>query len=128
MHLGIGLAAPQVNVSLRIIVFYLPPNRDDVNGVGVELTVLINPTIIPLDDVKVTDFEGCLSVPGVRGKVSRYKKIRYIGKSQNGETIDRVAEGWHARLVQHEFDHLNGNGNYNYLYLLLDTISRYTLS
>ena len=105
---GIGLAAPQVRHSLRIMVFYLPAARDDVNGVGIPLTVLINPTVTPLSDNRVVDFEGCLSVPGLRGKVPRYYKIEYSGVSELGERITRVAEGWHARLVQHEFDHLNG--------------------
>ena len=90
------------------MVFYLPPTRDDVEGVGVPLTVLINPKVEPIGEEKVCDFEGCLSVPGVRGKVLRWKKIRYRGFSETGQEIDRVAEGWHARLVQHEFDHLNG--------------------
>jgi peptide deformylase len=106
---GIGLAAPQVRVPLRIMVFYLPANRDDVNGVGVDLTVLINPIVTPLDEHnKVKDFEGCLSVPGMRGKVNRYYKIQYEGISEKGEKISRTAEGWHSRLVQHEYDHLNG--------------------
>ena len=105
---GIGLAAPQIRVSLRIMVFYLPAARDDIYHKGVPVTVLINPTVEPEGDEKINDYEGCLSVPGKRGKVLRYKKIRYTGLSQSGEVIDRVAEGWHARLVQHEFDHLNG--------------------
>lgn len=105
---GIGLAAPQVRVSLRVMVFYLPEARDDVDHVGVPLTVLINPTVVPLCEDKVADFEGCLSVPGLRGRVSRYKKIEYSGINEKGESVCRIAEGWHARLVQHEFDHLNG--------------------
>lgn len=105
---GIGLAAPQIRVSLRVMVFSLPATRDDVNHVGVPLTVLINPVVVPLGENKVEDFEGCLSVPGMRGKVPRYHKIEYSGLDENGVEIRRVAEGWHARLVQHEFDHLNG--------------------
>jgi peptide deformylase len=106
---GIGLAAPQVNKLLRIMVFFLPASRDDVGAVGVPQTVIINPIITPIDPAeKVVDFEGCLSVPGVRGRVSRHKKIRYQGISETGQEIDRVAEGWHARVVQHEFDHLEG--------------------
>ena len=105
---GIGLAAPQVRSSLRIMVFYLPAARDDVHGVGVPQTILINPTISPVGEHKVIDFEGCLSVPGLRGKVPRYHTIEYSGISETGEKISRAAEGWHARLVQHEYDHLNG--------------------
>jgi peptide deformylase len=90
------------------MVFYLPVARDDLNGAGVPLTCLINPIVEHLDDEKTVDFEGCLSVPGKRGKVVRARRIRYTGFSESGEAIDRVAEGWHARLVQHEFDHLNG--------------------
>ena len=105
---GIGLAAPQISVSLRIMVFYLPAARDDINNVGVPETVLINPIIKPLNDETVVDFEGCLSVPGFRGQVKRFKRISYTGFNQFGEFIERIAEGWHARLVQHEFDHLNG--------------------
>ena len=105
---GIGLAAPQIKISKRIIVFYLPANRDDVNKVGVELTRLINPIITPITEETCVDYEGCLSVPQMRGKVARYKKIRYTGYSETGEFIERIAEGWHARLVQHEVDHLDG--------------------
>lgn len=105
---GIGLAAPQVRILRRIIVFYLPSARDDVNKTGVPLTVLINPNVEFLDDNKVSDYEACLSVPGKRGLVSRANKIRYRGLNERGEPIDVIAEGWHARLVQHEFDHLNG--------------------
>ena len=105
---GIGIAAPQVRVSLRVMVFFLPTARDDVNHVGVPLTVLINPVVVPVGEDKVGDYEGCLSVPGMRGKVQRYRKIEYSGLDEHGVEIRRVAEGWHARLVQHEFDHLNG--------------------
>ena len=73
---GIGLAAPQIYKSLRLMVFYLPIARDDINHIGVPLTVLINPIIEPLDDQVTLDFEGCLSVPGFRGKVQRYRKIK----------------------------------------------------
>jgi peptide deformylase len=106
---GIGLAAPQIRRSVRLIVFFLPATRDDVAGVGVPLTVLFNPelSLTPFDapsdqnnnsnrccTEKVKDFEGCLSVPGMRGKVSRAKKIYYRGYDAKGERIDRVAEGW----------------------------------
>lgn len=106
---GIGLAAPQVNVSKRIMVFQLPASRDNINGVGTPLTILINPTVTPINDSdRVSDFEGCLSVPGVKGKVLRYNKIEYTGYDEYGKFSSTIAEGWHARLVQHEFDHLNG--------------------
>jgi peptide deformylase len=104
---GIGLAAPQIDVSKRIMVFYLPRARDP-DGKGVKLTCLINPKVTALDEEKESDFEGCLSVPGMRGKVARLKSIRYSGLNESGELIDREANGWHARVVQHEFDHLNG--------------------
>ena len=105
---GIGLAAPQVGVLKRVICFYLPATRDDVDGRGVPLTIAVNPSYEVLDDTQLLDFEGCLSVPGMRGKVRRARKIRYAGLSERGTPIDAVAEGWHARLFQHEFDHLNG--------------------
>jgi peptide deformylase len=69
---------------------------------------VVNPSYEVLDDTQLLDFEGCLSVPGMRGKVRRARKIRYAGLSEHGTPIDVVAEGWHARLFQHEFDHLNG--------------------
>lgn len=105
---GIGLAAPQIRILKRIMVFYLPATRDDINGVGIPETVLINPEMTVLDDSQLIDFEGCLSVPGKRGRVKRYRKIKYSGYDVDGNLVEREAEGWHARLFQHEFDHLNG--------------------
>jgi peptide deformylase len=104
---GIGLAAPQIRRSLRIIVFFLPASRDD-NGVEVPLTILVNPVIEPLCEDTNADWEGCLSVKDKRGRVARFNKIRYSGYDASGTFIERVAEGWHARLVQHEYDHLQG--------------------
>jgi peptide deformylase len=104
---GIGLAAPQVRIMKRMMVFYLPAARDEAQ-VGVPLTVLINPEMEVIDTQSIVDYEGCLSVPGMRGKVARYKSIKYKGYSEKGELVERVAHGWHARLFQHEFDHLNG--------------------
>jgi peptide deformylase len=104
---GIGLAAPQIGQSLRIVVFYLPDSRDP-SGVGVPFSVLINPLIEKLGDAESADWEGCLSVAGKRGLVSRPARIRYTGLDENGEAVDVVAEGWHARVVQHEVDHLDG--------------------
>lgn len=106
---GIGLAAPQVSQSLRIIVFYLPASRDDSQeGAGVPFTVIINPIIEKIGNEFVDDWEGCLSVAGKRGKVARHKKIKYSGYDEKGVWFERQAEGWHARLVQHECDHLDG--------------------
>eukprot|EP00596_Hydrurales_sp_CCMP1899_P007234 CAMPEP_0119050740 /NCGR_PEP_ID=MMETSP1177-20130426/71437_1 /TAXON_ID=2985 /ORGANISM="Ochromonas sp, Strain CCMP1899" /LENGTH=191 /DNA_ID=CAMNT_0007029465 /DNA_START=92 /DNA_END=667 /DNA_ORIENTATION=+ len=105
---GVGLAAPQIRILKRIIVFYLPASRDDLDGVGIPLTVLINPNMEIIDETILKDFEGCLSVPGKRGKVGRAKKIKYSGLDANGEYMERIAEGWHARIFQHEYDHLNG--------------------
>ena len=102
---GIGISAPQVGELLRVVVFYIPETE---NLSGVPLTVLINPQINPIDEERTEDYEGCLSIPGKRGKVSRYNKIRYTGLDQNGQLVDRVADGWHARIVQHECDHLDG--------------------
>lgn len=101
---GLGLAAPQVHVSRRLVIFHVP-GEDTEKG---PLTVLINPEIEPLGDDKEMGWEGCLSVPGLRGDVPRYTRIRYRGVTLDGSTIDREAEGHHARVVQHECDHLDG--------------------
>jgi peptide deformylase len=112
---GVGLAAPQVNVSLRLIVFWVPKERaDDPDAPEgsakgpVPLTVLINPEIEEASDDRVAGWERCLSVPGLTGLVARSQSIRYAGTALNGERITRVAEGFHARVVQHECDHLDG--------------------
>jgi len=104
---GIGIAAPQIGVSLRVVLFFLPADRDEA-GQGVALTVLVNPMIEALDDDMSVEFEGCLSVPDARGEVPRAQRIRYRGATPDGEIIERIAEGWHARVVQHECDHLDG--------------------
>lgn len=103
---GAGLAAPQVHVSLRLVIFYAPPARNE--GTAVPLTVLINPVVEPLDDRMQVGYEGCLSLPGLTGAVPRFLKLRYRGLGRDGELVDRVAEGFHARVVQHECDHLAG--------------------
>ncbi len=105
---GIGLAAPQVYVPKRIIIFYVPESRMPVGQEGVEQTVLINPDVEPLTDQMELEFEGCLSLPGMAGKVPRYTKIRYSGLLPNGKKLIVEAEDYHARVVQHEFDHLDG--------------------
>ncbi len=106
---GAGLAAPQIGVDLQVVIF----GTDSVNprypqAPVVPRTVLINPVITPLQSDQIEDWEGCLSVPGLRGKVPRFTRIRYAGFNQYGEGIDRTVEGFHARVVQHECDHLIG--------------------
>ncbi len=109
---GLGLAAPQVYVPLRLVIFRIPPPdvgyEEELDRETLSLRTLINPRIEPLSDEKALGWEGCLSVPGLRGKVRRYTKIRYSGLSLDGAPIDDVAEGLHARVVQHECDHLDG--------------------
>jgi peptide deformylase len=107
---GVGLAAPQIAVPLRVVLFYVPNHRvTELAGDGPqERTLLINPEIEPLDDEIVEGWEGCLSLPGLCGLVPRYTRIRYRGLDQDGKPIDRVAAGFHARVVQHECDHLDG--------------------
>jgi peptide deformylase len=112
---GAGLAAPQVHVPLRVVVFQAPGERSDPGLSEIEafdhtapLTVLINPEIAILDAAIEGGWEGCLSVPGLRGWVERPAHIRYRGIGIEGETIERVARGFHARVVQHECDHLDG--------------------
>lgn len=106
---GAGLAAPQIGVDLQLVIF----GSDAVNprypdAPAVPRTVLINPVITPLSDEEEEGWEGCLSVPGLRGVVPRFARIRYTGFDPYGDPIDRIAEGFHARVVQHECDHLMG--------------------
>ena len=106
---GAGLAAPQIGVDLQVVFFgshERNPRYPD--RPLVPPTVLINPVITPLSDAEENDWEGCLSVPGMRGLVPRWSQIRYTGFDQWGDPIERVAEGFHARVVQHECDHLWG--------------------
>jgi peptide deformylase len=106
---GAGLAAPQIGVDLALVIFGFPKgNQRYPDAPPVPETVLINPTITPLDGVEEEGWEGCLSVPGLRGVVPRYAHIRYTGFDPDGAVIDREAEGFHARVVQHECDHLIG--------------------
>jgi peptide deformylase len=107
---GAGLAAPQVHVPLRIVIFRVPEERvtgrpDDQPQ---DLMTLINPVIEPLSDEMELGWEGCLSVPNLRGAVPRFRRIRYRGLDEDGAAIERIAEGFHARVVQHECDHLDG--------------------
>lgn len=107
-HNGAGLAAPQIGVSLRVVIFGgMESLRYPDSGV-VPYTELINPHIEILDAQQEAGWEGCLSVPGLRGEVPRFVSIRYTGYTPEGAHIERVAEGFHARVVQHEVDHLDG--------------------
>jgi peptide deformylase len=105
---GAGLAAPQIGVGLRVVVFGVKSNPRYPDAEDVPYTVLINPLIEPLSEEMEEGWEGCLSVPGLRGIVPRYSRLRYRGFDAAGTAIDRVAEGFHARVVQHECDHLDG--------------------
>ncbi len=107
---GAGLAAPQVHVPLRLVLFQVPPERTTgaEDDLPLDLTVLANPVIEPLGEARELGWEGCLSVPGLRGAVPRWTRIRYRGLSVRGERIERIAAGFHARVVQHECDHLDG--------------------
>lgn len=107
-HDGVGLAAPQIGVNLRVVIFEVESNPRYPDAEPVPQTVLINPVITPMDSEMQEDWEGCLSVPGMRGKVPRYKNIRYQGMDEHANPIDRTVSGFHARVVQHECDHLDG--------------------
>ena len=105
---GAGLAAPQIGVHLRVVIFGVEHNARYPDAEAVPQTVLINPVITPINEMMEEDWEGCLSVPGLRGLVPRFSHIRYQGKDQTGALIDRTVSGFHARVVQHECDHLDG--------------------
>ncbi len=105
---GAGLAAPQIGVGLRVVVFGFARNSRYPEAEAVPATVLINPELTPLSDEMEDGWEGCLSVPGLRGVVPRYRRLRYRGVDAAGHAIDRSVDGFHARVVQHEVDHLDG--------------------
>ena len=107
---GAGLAAPQVFVPKRLVIFHVPPERisQEPGAEPMGLTILINPAVEPLGDEKEPGWEGCLSVPGLRGVVPRHTHVRYTGLTPEGKRIEREATGFHARVVQHECDHLDG--------------------
>ena len=105
---GAGLAAPQISVGLRVVIFGFDSNPRYPDSNAVPKTILINPRITNLSDEQEDDWEGCLSVPGMRGLVSRYSRIRYTGFDAAGKAIDVDADGFHARVVQHECNHLDG--------------------
>jgi peptide deformylase len=105
---GAGIAAPQIGVSVRAVIFELNENPRYPHIAPVPYTVLINPLVTPLDAEQDEGWEGCLSVPGMRGLVPRYRRVRYQGFDLHGAPIERSVEGFHARVVQHEVDHLDG--------------------
>jgi peptide deformylase len=105
---GAGLAAPQIGVDLQVVIFGFDRNVRYPDAPAVPRTVLVNPVITPLGEAEEEGWEGCLSVPGLRGVVPRWQRIRYTGFDPQGRPIDREAEGFHARVVQHECDHLVG--------------------
>ena len=105
---GAGLAAPQIGVGLRVVIFGVEKNPRYPDAEEVPHTVLINPVITPLGEAMEEGWEGCLSVPGMRGMVPRHARIRYQGRDEYGALIDRTVSGFHARVVQHECDHLDG--------------------
>ena len=105
---GAGLAAPQIGVSLRLVIFGVDHNPRYPDAETVPETILINPTITPVDETMDEAWEGCLSLPGLRGMVPRYCQIKYSGFDAQGKKIEIEASGFHARVVQHECDHLDG--------------------
>jgi peptide deformylase len=110
MHVagGVGLAAPQIGVDLQLAIFGFESSERYPDAPPVPRTILLNPHITPLSEDREEGWEGCLSVPGMRGVVERWSRIRYTGVDPAGMSIDRVADGFHARVVQHECDHLIG--------------------
>jgi peptide deformylase len=105
---GAGIAAPQIGVGLRVVIFELKDNARYPHLTPVPYTVLVNPQLTPLGTEEDEGWEGCLSVPGMRGLVPRLRRLRYRGFDAQGSPIDRTVEGFHARVVQHEVDHLDG--------------------
>jgi peptide deformylase len=105
---GAGLAAPQIGVGLRVVIFEVTTNPRYPQVQRVPYTILVNPVLTPLGEETEDGWEGCLSVPGLRGLVPRYRRLRYQGFDARGRPLDRTVEGFHARVVQHEVDHLDG--------------------
>jgi len=105
---GVGVAAPQVHVRLRVAVLEVPKGDGRGGRSGVPLTILINPTVTPLSPKHAFDVEGCLSVPDLRGVVPRFEKVRLEARGRDGKPYSRIATGFHARVIQHECDHLDG--------------------
>ena len=105
---GVGLAAPQIGEPVRVVVFGFENSERYPEAPAVPRTILINPVLTPLGSEEEEGWEGCLSVPGLRGWVPRHRHLRYQGVDPSGASIDRIVEGFHARVVQHEVDHLDG--------------------
>ena len=105
---GAGIAAPQIGVSQRVVIFEVQSNPRYPRAENVPYTVLVNPELEPIGDAREDGWEGCLSVPGLRGLVPRFQRVRYRGYDPDGRPIDRAVSGFHARVVQHEVDHLDG--------------------
>ena len=105
---GAGLAAPQIGVGLQLVLFEVVENPRYPDAEGIPLTILINPVLEPIGDEMEEGWEGCLSIPGMRGLVPRYARLRYSGFDAHGNAINREVDGFHARVVQHECDHLQG--------------------
>jgi peptide deformylase len=105
---GAGLAAPQIGVSKRVVIFEVESNPRYPDAEPVPRTILINPVLEPIGTDMEDGWEGCLSVPGLRGLVSRHSQLRYTGFDPDGKPIDRTVSGFHARVVQHECDHIEG--------------------
>ena len=105
---GVGLASPQIGVDLQLVIFGFDSSERYPDAPTVPRTILLNPVMTPLSQDREEGWEGCLSVPGLRGVVERWSLIRYSGFDPQGQPIDRTAEGFHARVVQHEYDHLIG--------------------
>ena len=108
-YVGVGLAAPQVHLALRVAVLEVEHHPRYPNMPSVPLTFLINPEVTILERATVEDWEGCLSIPEMRGRVPRFKKLRVTGLGRRGEALDFIASDFHARVIQHETDHLNGD-------------------
>lgn len=107
-HGGVGLAAPQIGVGLQVVIFGFERSERYPDAAPVPRTILLNPVIVPLTEEREEGWEGCLSVPGLRGVVPRWSRVRYTGFDPYGDPIDRTVDGFHARVVQHECDHLAG--------------------
>lgn len=107
-HGGVGLAAPQIGVGLQVVIFGFERSERYPDAAPVPRTILLNPVIVPLTEEREEGWEGCLSVPGLRGVVPRWTRLRYRGFDVKGGQIEREATGFHARVVQHECDHLDG--------------------